>query len=95
MYIAYHDQNNKLHIVHDYEKQYLCSWGTSHQRSVYVKDNQVIEKCRNFMPKKSGDDTWTSNQQVLGIVDFTGSNLGELVSQHKQWFKTFVEQTNE
>lgn len=95
MYIAYHDENNKLHMIHDCEEQYFGSWGTNHQCSIVIKDNQVIEEYCDWTPEEPDDDTWTLDQQVLGIVDFTGFNLKELVSQHKQWFKIFMEQANE
>ena len=95
MYIAYHDQNNQLHIANNNDDQYLGSWGTLHQCSLYVKDSQVIEEYSDWTPEEPGDDTWTTDRQVLGIADFTGSNLEELILQHKQWFKTFMEQTNE
>jgi len=94
MYVAYHDQNNQLHIVHDCDDKYFGSWGTLNQCDLYIKDNQVIEEYSDWAPEEPGDDTWETNRQVLGIVDFTGSNFEELVAQHKQWFKTFMEQIN-
>lgn len=95
MYIAYHDQDNKLHIVHDCEDKYFGTWGTYHQCSIYIKDNQVIEEYSDWSPEEPSDDTWDTGQEALGTVDFTGSSLEELVSQHKQWFKTFLEQAHE
>lgn len=95
MYIAYHDKNNKLHMIHDCEEQYFGSWGTNHQCSILIKGDKVIEEYCDWTPEEPSDDTWTSDRQVLGIVDFTGPHLDELVSQHKEWFRTFVEQTNE
>ena len=94
MYIAYHDQNNRPHIVNDCDDQYFGSWGTLHQCTLYVKDNQVIEEYSDWTPEEPDDDTWTTEQEVLGTVDFTGPNLEELISHNKQWFKTLMEQIN-
>ena len=95
MYIAYHDKSGKLHIIQDTDDKYLSTWGTNDQITVYVRNDKVYEEYGSWTPEEPHDDTWTTTEYQLGTFDFKGSDLGQLMREHKEWFLTLMEQTNE